>query len=368
MGAFIERLIYGKLKISVHGLNLDKFLSKMQEKGIVFHDLEKMENKLTFCVGFSDYKIIKRYAIASKLNVQIIKQKNFKSLLMNFAKHAGIIIAVVFWLIVGILFQNNYRSVTISTNDESYNSADVRKFVLANMGSASSLRELEREVVVNFNEVNACTITRSGTKIMVKLYVDEIKPEAFNILAPCDCVVLDIKVTSGEQVASVGQVVKKGSSLVKTKTLSSGQVEPAIAKISVSGWVSANEIFNGNKTVFERTGRTVKSAILDIFGIKFGTFSQKVFRFCDFSENEVYIAYNNFLPIKRIERTYFELEERVVNVKFSDEEENIRQHAFETASDLIPEGAVNLVSTFTTIEGDDGIIVSCYIKFELNIG
>nr|MCR5553737.1 sporulation protein YqfD [bacterium] len=310
-------------------------------------------------------KKVKRLAKIQNLNLKIVDNRNFKGFLVWLLKRGGVILACLFWFIFSLWFFNTKTFINVVCEQDYDKVLEVKNLVLSDYKNGKTMMEIERNVLVSFDDIKTCTIERNGFYLTAKISVDKSK-EFLPIVSPCLGKVLAIEVYSGKQLASANQIVNANQELVSPKVLDNGLVEPAHAVIKISGWASFSEFVSINEEVFIRTGESYKERFLNIFGVDLLKTNSVKYASYETSDKEI-IASNSFLPIKVVERTYYELEPSTKKRDINGVSEIVKEKSINEAIKLVPNGATN-ITTKTIFEiSDNGGEATTFVKFELNI-
>ena len=352
-------------KVKVSGLNLDRFLGSLQSKNITIKEITRLEKEIIFWCANKDFKKIKWLTKIQKLNLKNIVDKSFKGLFLRLLKNSGIILACLFWIIFSLWFFNTKIFVNVICEQDYDDVLLVKDVVLDGYKNGKTMMEIEREVLVSFDDIKTCTIEKKGVYLTAIISVDKSK-EFLPIVSPCLGKILAIEVYSGKQLVSVNQIVNPNQELVSPRVLDNGLVEPARAVIKISGWANFSEFVSINEEVFVRTGNSYKVRFLNIFGVDLLKSKSVKFSYYETSDKEIVVS-NSLLPIEVIERTYYELEPATKERDINSVSEQIKEKSKNEAMKLVPDGATN-ITTKTIFEiNSNGGEATTFVKFELNI-
>lgn len=349
------------------GLNLHNFLKRMQEKNVALKNLEVQNGALVFSTNYRGLKIAKRYVKLSNLQLCVEKTGGLKSLINWMFTHLGLFVGVLFWVIFSIVFNMQHIFVEVSGNINANDMMNIQAYVTEVYHRGVNLRELERMVMINF-DIQNCSIINNGNVIIVNCY-DSLKPQiAESIISPCDGIIAELNVFSGKAKVEVGQIVKKGQILVSGLKQDNRIVEPAEANIYISGWVSGVVDFFGSKIVYERTGKSVTSSYLNMFGIDlFNNFQPEYANF-EIERSEVFISQNNLLPLKRVLCTCFEVVAVEKPVEFEIVKEELVKRSRDIAQQNLPANAQDIQESVIIRDiSKDCKEVITYLKFTMRI-
>ena len=370
MKAFFRRLIFGDVKIKVGVLNSQTFFKKMQSKKVVFKQIIKTNDGFEFCVSFIDYKKIKNYCKKTNMQFQVLAEFGLKSFCFGLLKRSGIFVAISIWLIFALSFSNNVFDVYVKS--ESKNFGDKQSQILLQVDELvtneinngnKNLRNLERTVISNFNEISTCSITKNGiyyyvsiTPVVTEQLIKEITSDYY-------CKIKEITLASGQSLVKVNDIVKPGQVLVKSIETNSGKVEPAKAYIKADAWIISSVYFDENGFETIRTGKTFSSKVINFFAINVGKFKASPFAVFEDEISVTCASTNNFLPINIVTKTYYELKVVSKKLEFEQEKDKLYKKAKELAVSQLPEGVLNYETKFVVTQEDTKYKIDCYLKF-----
>lgn len=362
MKSFFQSLFYGRVKILVSGLNLNLLLYKLQQKKIKLINVERKDNELSFVISYAKLNLVKRIAKLMRLDIKLTYLGGLRGLSFRLLTKTGAIVAIVFWLVFSLVFYNASKFIVVTMANGTSAPIEITEFIELNKNCSN--RELERKIMVNFDDVDSCTITRRGIYVNAIIYNKIKASDNLPIVAPCDCVVLELRLLSGRAIAEVGQVLKKGDVIIEPLTLASGEIEPARGDVIISGYVSASVTFAKTQQKLVRTGASFSENIISIFELNLFKEKGCIWQYYETETQTQFISNNNVLPIKNTKITYFELVLTEFEANFADFENDLRVQAESEARKLVPNNAEDLATKIVIEERNSMVEVSCFIKFK----
>lgn len=364
-----------KLTFKVCGLNSARTLNALCRDGIFVKNIERIENNLFF-ISCSKHKekIIK---ILNKYNLEYeFKEKKniFESILS--VSRIGLLIGIVLSIILYCCIFCFITDIRINGVD-SLKENEIRKYLKdknINIGSVKAqinCIEIEREILEKY-DFSLCDVKIVGTNLELNLK-EELNPPIYNdltnktpIIATENALITRIALLSGTSEIKIGQSVKKGQLLISCKKQIGDSVVETRAIGEVYGRVwREKEIFIPNtKMTSIPTGRIEKAYFIQI-----GNYQGAIKKpsFDEYTYTQTSIRIGNFLPVFRVERTYYE--QKIVEQSYVQEE--IDNMINQAKMDLINENEeyIDEFSRSWHIERvvDGGTMMRVIVEFEKRI-
>lgn len=379
----VVKLIDGRIRAKVSGLNHSLLFRKLTEKGVTFFDVCENEGGFLFSVFAKDFKLVKKYSKLLNINLELISRSGLAAFGLGVLRRSGAILGLLIWIIASLWFGSTKVFVNVNADNFISNSnelgvtggadsvkraeiisARVNEFLLGEIKSGEkNLRALERSVQLKFNEVSTCSVTKKGVSYIVSIspVIEVVK--AAEIVSPFNCIITDMTVASGEAVVKKGDTVFAGQTLVKS--LSNGdKIEPAQAKISVKAYVYKTEYFDENSVKFVRTGNLKTVRNLSIFGLNLTSSKVEDFALYETETKTFDVSKNAFLPLKINQTTYFELKGQPAFVEFESVKEEVIARARCGAQKLVPRGVEGAQETVSITQEGSVYKVDVYLCFD----
>lgn len=225
---------------SIQGLNLDRFINYVKNKGIVLYNVKKFSNKqMIITVNFRESQ--KFFAIANKMCYNIKKVRDFGALypVYYILSSLGILLGAIAFVIILCLSNDYIYSINFSGTGSIYKT-EVKEY-LEDIGvkeysrfSEIDLQKLEDQILKDNEHLSFVSLKKEGNTLAVEMAlssgnVKRLDGNIFSLSSDVDGEIESIKVYRGKKLVNVGDKVKKGD------LLASGEVEinQQILKINV---------------------------------------------------------------------------------------------------------------------------------------
>lgn len=220
-----KNLIKVYVLYKIKGLNLDRFINHIKNKGIVLYDIKKISNKeLIVSVSYNDSQ--KFFAIAKNLcyNIKKVCEKGSGLFLLNLFRRMGIIIGFAIFMLSSIFFNDLILSIDYSGSGSELK-REVQSF-LADKGiekyslfSKIDIEKLEDEILSRHENLSFVSIKKHGNKMLINLALSKepikrLNSDIYALHSNVDGEIEKINIYRGTAMISVGDKVKKGDLLV----------------------------------------------------------------------------------------------------------------------------------------------------------
>ena len=309
--------IPGKTKIILIGLNIEKFINYLISANIsILRAKRPNYNRLELILSSKNGKKVIENAEKFGFKVRVEGVFGFYKIVDFFIKRFSIVVCLLFCISM-YLFSNLFVwgvniEGTINLSDEEIISFLEQSNV--GIGRAKThvdVNKIEKSLLNNFNQISLVSVYLYGNSINInineKLPQDYLKYEP--ILSQHDGVVKDFVLVSGTTIIKCGDVVREGDILVLPYIIDNAgnkkSIKPSaniVLEVDFSNTISYNE----NREILEDTGDKIVSTNISLFGLNFRKELPCHYSHYRVETREVYILNNLFLPIKKVEKTYYE--------------------------------------------------------------
>ena len=368
----------------VHDLNLNKFLSRLQDLNISVIKAKKPSSKLLKCrVSILDYEKILADEKLNSFNILLKRKVGIKELLLRSINVVGAVVGallsfIMFFLSVqrvtsiNIIKEANHvcgnRQECIFTEENKLELETYLEAIGVSVGvnkNDINPREIERKLMAKFNSISACTIEKIGTIINIKVFEAELENSSvstsgLDIIAPENMKISKMIVSRGKARVKAGDIAKKGQVLV-----SGVDGKKAMATIEGTVYYRSSMSFSESKNQLVRTGNKKTYSYISLLGAEiFKTEENHGFIYAETETNTKYSSYNLFLPLKVISTTYYELENRIVKIPFEDEKDELfsklRAEAVSKVKGQLPD---EYQARFIVTNLENGLyLLDCYVE------
>ena len=350
-------------------LNQEKLLNSLCKKFSLTKIDRLNEKEVKFSCDYSKYKKIEKYL--KERNTEIISISHFGVMwrLSQILTSFGLIFAILF-ISIGFSIQYQYIWKYEILGTEKLDKNSVVSFIAENFDKKKSkidTVEVETALANKFNEISFASCIIKGQTLVVnikeKLLPDEKYGQFQPIISQKNAKITKIELISGTLNVKVGDFVEVGDVLVEPYVIdSSGEIK----KVEANAKIYAEVYNEGSADHYEsfidvyRTGRVCEESVVTLFGLPIYTFkTENTFKMYEVEYETTNLIQNNFLPFKLKKTKIYELEERVVETKFEDVQDEYLQKARQNALEKC-EDCDKIIDEYYTLRHLSGITVVNY--------
>ena len=245
-------LIDVKYTYSIEGLNLDRFINSMKNKGITLYNIKKTSNKrLIVSVSYQESKIF--FANAKELcyNIKKINEKGIGLPLIKMWRGVGVLVGAIIFCLSTFFFNDLIYEISFSGSGSVYkrevlrylNSVGVKK---NQRFSNFDFERIEDGVLADNKNLSFVAIEKHGNTLLVDLAlatdsVDRLDGNVYSLISTVNGVIEKLNVYRGTALVKKGDYVKKGDLIVDGYMT----VKEQVVKINVLASLSiiAEELF-----------------------------------------------------------------------------------------------------------------------------
>lgn len=363
--------------ISLEGLNFDRFFSELNRLNVTIFDYSRpnYKNRL-FGIRLLDYLKIKKLGLLKQYKCTILKRKNIGMALSFSIRKCGIVLGVIISIILSVFVSNMTLKINVMGTEQikTEEIIDMLKSIKVTTGKINTMSndDIEQYLIQNNDKISLASVIKKGTNLIVNIKEKITKEEDIQpIYAPTDLVIKSIEVSQGTTQFKVGDIVKKGSILVDTKSITvngiTTKLKP-IAKIEAVSWAVGQTQFDTIQTEYVRTGKKVVWSDYEFRDKKIFSHRPSVkFESYDKKEYNNYVFNNMFLPLKLSKTIFYETKEKTVEYNFEDYESVLKSESKKIAYEKLPNG-VTVEDEKTYISNTDShYYVTTYLEYTINI-
>lgn len=354
-----------ELVIKISGLNLNRILDKLIEKGVFVNRVKFSGASLKFSIDEKNLILLQNVCEKEHKQFEILKKLGLKNLFVKLRFCFGFVFAWCLSICYLFAFSPFVFKVNLHVvGDDFYEVEKVNEVFKLNgikngMNKNSfSEFEIEKLVMESLDDLSGCTADFSGGKLNVFVYpaVKEIAKPVTEVVSKHDAVISKIEVFAGESKVAVGDVVKAGDVLIFGSDGADGKIEGLV-------YVVATKIYSENVVSYRKTGKkhVLKNyKLFDKYIIKTKNmckFSSYLIEKCDF-----YLTENYFLPIVCEEFVFYEtvLEEKIV--PFETVEKQIMNDVYNEALKMV-KNVVDIKNVSYSVVKEGGFArVDCFLE------
>ncbi|AJQ27235.1 sporulation protein YqfD [Pelosinus fermentans JBW45] len=359
----MSHYIHGTVKIKVSGPMPEKFINLCVMKNIFLWGLTKKNEGLFVCMSLSDFFSIRPIVRNSKNHIKVVKYYGFPFVIKKIKKRKMMVIGLILFLCVLNTLVSYIWFIDIIGN-KAIPAQQIRDLIAENglrpgmLKSDIPVKNIENQVAMTLPEVAWVGIRFTGIHAVVEIVEKTIsKPqdkEPADIVAVKDGVITEIIALSGQSVVKKGDTVKKGDVLIKGVSYEGAMVDsttinPPQQKIRAKGIIKARvwyESYGESElltTVHERTGRQEIGVDLRVgqqeFQLKKVAVKPGDLVEVDTFKKKLFWWRNHDIIVESTISTYYELDEKKVEIGIEEAKEQSKSRAFTSLQSLIPETA-----------------------------
>ncbi len=372
----------GKFRVEITGLNLDRFINALYEKGIYLENVSRVEyDKLILECKTKDFKRVEEVLNLYKLQFAVVGGSGIGYLLKSCWYRFGLLLGVVFTIFVCFFTTQVYWRVEVEVEGGNVEIQHlVEEFLVEEnlkIGAKRqniSTRDMERLILKNVKGCSMVVVETEGVnlKVFVKPAVEEGVEKQKDIVAGFSGVIERIDFISGNLLVNVGEAVVSGQPLITSSDIGDVFME-AKGDIFARCWIDGTQVGSNEIKNVKRTGRVVEINFLECFGQRFysGELTEEdaknMFSKYETEIKEVKLSQNNLLPIKKFSIYYYEIEESCDIIPDEQLIEGLKAEALKNARAKLPEKAEEIDVTYKVIKMGEMTKVVCNIETVLNI-
>lgn len=307
----------GKLKLTLRGLNVEKFINLLVNSGFEILETERQEyNKFHLVIHSKDSKKILELAQKFGYIVDVDKAFGFYKIVDFAIKRFSLVVCLIFCL--SVYFFSNLFVWSINIDGiNNINKHDIIDFLSENdicVGKAKkniNISQIEQSLLSNFKQIALVSVYLYGNSINIAIN-EKLPQEYLNYLplvSEFDGVIRQIELVSGTSNLKVGDVVRQGDILVLPYIIDNSGNKKSIkpqANIVLEVDFNTTISYNEDRKILEDTGNKMVSTNIFLYGLKLKKDKLCLFENYRKEVKETYVLNNLFLPIKKIETMYYE--------------------------------------------------------------
>lgn len=351
---------------------------------LIGHDI-KVKNLITHENGIE--------FLTSKLQVSKIKQiltnHNLKFVVKNnnlfatgFLLITAIILPIIMYCACSVILSGFIFKLDVKCDDEK-----VKQNIINTIQNETGLSfysktstdfdSLKHKIYAQNNEVSFCSLSCAGNTLIVNVKLklsnsEYVQKDCFeSIISPVTGYIEEIEITQGTVCVSRGDLIEKGEVIVGAYIIDGNGNKIAIeprARIKIRAFECSKRQVGERSLEYVRTGNYCKDSEIQLCGLTIFKNSQEVsFDNFECEENHKFIAPNNLLPIKLIEKYYYETTAQNVVFDVEAEKEDVFRALHEDAKNKLPQN-VEIVDEKRNLKNSAGVFdFEVVIEYYLNI-
>lgn len=370
------------LKVNLKGVNLNRVYKECKKNDIDMFDIDRKDYKnITFFIDKSNKQKLKKIAEQQRYEINFDKDFGAIKLKSSALLHVGLFIGAIIFVLANIfsnmfIWQIKIYGNSNVSNDDILSVLSKNDICVGKKIDAQALDGIEEQLTSQIDDISLCSVIKKGSTIIVnvreKSQTESLQSifQGKDIVATKNLTITNIVVSNGTALKKAGDSVKAGEVIVAGYVLDSGGNKvscKANAKISAKTWYSCTEEYPKIATVSTRTGNKIQTRQMQFLGAKSNIVCPKVSFLQYETETKVTTLKNNFLPLKIITTTYYEIITSQVEQNFEQDKqavtERCQKKAFENV--LSTDVVTNVFDVVT--ETDSAYIVTSYVEVTFDL-
>ncbi len=374
----IFRKIPGKVRFTLRGLNIEKFLNHIISSGYNLVKISRIEHgKVSFVVPFKDSDVVKSEAEKYGFEVCIGEVFGFYRVVDFVLKRFAFVIAIIICLSV-YLFSNLFVwSVNISGNYRLSKVDIMSALQLENYGIGKpkaniNTKQVEQVLLKKFDQIALVSAHLYGNSLNIN--ISEKLPQNYLdyrlMCSDYNGIIKEFTLVSGTAAVKVGDVVRVGDVLVYPYIIDNSGEKKSIfaqANIVIEVDFSYTISYNENREIYEDSGRKFVVKNISLGKLNFRKTKPCPYKNYQQKTSESYVLNNMFLPIKKTEIVYYEQVLVSKFIAFEEAKDDLIKEAYEKAVFEAKNFEI-LDKKHTIVKGDDLYYITATIKAMVYIG
>lgn len=376
----LKRYISGMNRISIEGLNLDRALATLLNKGIVIEDMRRPTHRVIEC-AVTD-KMLKKLIVSLDplcYNITVVHNYGLKKGVSTLKKRLGLAIGLAV-IVTGVAVYNTFLWDVRIEGTETVKNKQVMG-LLKESGIAVGVRKgsFDRNIAADMlnsklGEASLVTIELKGTTAIIHIkerIMPPVPPDTGDygndMVSAEDCIVESVTSLSGTPIVKAGEIVKRGEVLIagfaeryEGSTLVRDTVK---ADGVVWGEVSYTELryFPIERVEYARTGNYKDITVATAFGKSFGKTDYKPdYAFFETVTQPPVAMY--MIPVRLTVTRYYEVAARLVVLNEDEVVPMYKRDLLDSAMLKVPATATFKSSYITVTRIDNAIRIDAVIK------
>lgn len=221
----ILHFLFGRLYFEITGQNVERFLNLCAKNDVVLWDLKASGKGYHFFIRKKSGEELENLAKKTNIQIKLLGRSGLPFFLLEHRKRKVLFFSVFMALLAMFSLSQFIWEITVS-GCEVYSESDILKYVTTNYYKAGTYKrkidcnQLEEHLREDYEEIAWVSCSVQGTRLHVEIKETLDRKTKQNPKKPCDIVanksgtVTEVIVKSGTPLVSVGDKIKKGSTLI----------------------------------------------------------------------------------------------------------------------------------------------------------
>lgn len=364
-------------RVKIEGLNLDRLINFIKNNYKASNIVRVSYNELLIDLSYNSYNNLLLKIDTSCYNVTIQKVYGINKILHIFKQNIALFVSAIICL-SAILFLNtrllkiNIYGAQNSTKVEILNYLKSKNINVFNSNNIS-LNNLEQQLLENVSNISMVSAVINGNVLVinVKEKLPQIVQNYADFVAPYNLVIESIMCYQGTKLKNVGDIVKKGESIVASYiTQENGEkinVEP-LYNVTATTYFTGSVQFKNIQTKLVKTGKKIVNSSYTMFGKNFLKINKKCnFTYFEEEHKNIKLFNNLFIPITVNKHIYYELKQVTYTYNFENEKEKLFKESLNIANSNVPLGVVVNNTTQEVVNMGDYLLIQTYLQAKVNL-
>lgn len=221
----ILHFLFGRLYFEISGQNVERFLNLCAKNNIVLWDLKPSGKGYRFFIRKKSNVILQNLAEKTHIQIKLLGRYGLPFFLLEHRKRKAFFFSVTMGVVIIFVLSQFIWEIDVS-GSEVYSESDILKYVTTNYYKPGTYKrnvdcnQLEEHLREDYEEIAWVSCSLQGTKLHIEIKETLDRKTKQNPKKPCDIVanksglITGLSVKSGTPLVSVGDKVKKGSTLI----------------------------------------------------------------------------------------------------------------------------------------------------------
>ena len=224
----LEKELKGSVKISVCGLNTERFINICHNNNILLNNVITTDSGCILEISVSDFRKIKRPAHICRVRIRIMQRDGLPFVIHKYRKRYFFIYGIMIFILVNIVMSGYLWRIRI-TGNMYYSSKEIIDYINSmdiHYGMKTgriACDDIEAGLRQNFERITWVSADVNGSRLRINIKeenggrTDDNDTSESDICAAEDGCIVSIITRSGTPIVKAGDEVKKGDVLVMSK-------------------------------------------------------------------------------------------------------------------------------------------------------
>ncbi len=320
------RYLFGTVKISVTGRNVERFINICMRRGILLWDIKRVRiNCSEMKISVEGFRSIREVAKKSGCSVRIVGKYGVPFSRARRRKRVGLLVGASLFAVLIFVMTSFVWDIEVVGNERVSDETIKESLKLCGISEGvwrygKDLTAIQNKVLLQQPELSWLALNSKGSKMQVDVaekipapeIVDRTSPA--NLIAAKDGMIETIITTNGVAVVKAGDTVKKGDLLISGVNNSEAngvRYSHAMGSVRAKTWDVFTQKVLSEKTTFQKTGRKTNRYTLKILNFEINLFKKGSIPYTEYDTindvKECRLTEHYYLPFSLSVQTFVEL-------------------------------------------------------------